>query len=292
MQVYENIQEFKNQIKSIKQANLSIGFVPTMGYLHEGHLSLVEAAKNENDIVIMSIFVNPLQFGPNEDYSTYPRDFGRDKELAEEAGVDLIFAPQPEEMYPRTPSIQFTVSERVNVLCGRKREGHFDGVAAVLTKLFHLAEPDRAYFGLKDAQQVAVVDGLIKDFNFPIQLSPVETVREEDGLAKSSRNVKLTSEERREAPEIYAALKYGKDMFLSGIGAEDVERMISERLRERTSGTVDYVEIYEYPFLKAPDQSSEKIIIAAALQYSNARLIDNVIFSTGVREGDSTCLEQ
>lgn len=163
-----------------------------MGFLHEGHATLLEKARKENDIVVLSIFVNPMQFGPNEDFETYPRDLERDENVAANGGVDYLFYPTVHEMYGEEPSVKVVVQSRTDVLCGRQRPGHFDGVATVLTKFFNIILPDRAYFGKKDAQQVAVIDGLIKDFNFPIQLVAVDTVREEDGLAKSSRNVNLS----------------------------------------------------------------------------------------------------
>lgn len=185
MKVITKIAEMQKQIIQEKNNQKSIGFVPTMGYLHEGHMALIKRARQENDIVVLSVFVNPLQFGPSEDLEAYPRDFERDKKAAEDSGVDYFFYPDVNEMYPGAPSVKVIVQDRTEVLCGRSRPGHFDGVATVLTKLFNIVLPDRAYFGMKDAQQVAVVDGLIHDFHFPITLVPVETVREEDGLAKA-----------------------------------------------------------------------------------------------------------
>lgn len=207
MNVVTHIHELKELIKLHQEKQHSIGFVPTMGFLHEGHLTLAKEARDQNDIVVMSIFVNPLQFGPNEDFESYPRDMERDQHLAEEAGVDILFTPDVKEMYPNEPSITMTVQKRTDVLCGKKRPGHFDGVVTVLTKLFHLVAPTNVYFGLKDAQQVAVIDAMIKDFFFDLHLVSVPTVREEDGLAKSSRNVYLSDKERQEAPALYRALK-------------------------------------------------------------------------------------
>src|SRR5690625_2644043 len=205
MKIIRTINEMKTQLNKVKDK--SVGFVPTMGYLHEGHLSLVKEAREENDIVVMSIFVNPLQFGPNEDFERYPRDEERDARVAEEAGVDLLFIPDVEEMYPETMGIKMTIDKGTNVLCGRSRPGHFDGVITVLTKLFHLVQPTNAYFGLKDAQQFAVVNTLINELNFPITLVGLPTVREANGLAKSSRNVYLSSKEREEATSLYKSLK-------------------------------------------------------------------------------------
>lgn len=193
IQIY-TAKDIQNLTKNYRKEGKTIGFVPTMGFLHEGHMSLVEKARKDNDIVVMSIFVNPMQFGPGEDYEAYPRDIERDRQLAAGSGVDVLFTPEPEEMYGQEPTVTASVKKRTDVLCGRSREGHFDGVATVLTKLFNLTSPTRVYFGMKDAQQVAVVDGLINDFFMDIELIPVETKREEDGLAKSSRNVNLRAE--------------------------------------------------------------------------------------------------
>lgn len=278
MEIITTVSEMQKRTTSLKNKK-TIGFVPTMGFLHEGHIQLMKKAREENEVVVLSIFVNPLQFGPNEDYNTYPRDFDRDKGIAEKYGVDYIFYPTVEEMYPNDLSIRLTVVKRTNVLCGVSRPGHFEGVVTVLTKLFHIIQPDRVYFGLKDAQQVAVVDGLIKDYHFPIELIPVDTVREEDGLAKSSRNVNLSENERQEAPHLYKALQLGKEIVLKGEKnrTKVIERM-NNYLRENTSGKIDYIEIYSFPELQPIEQLEGKMIIALAVQYSKARLIDNIIF--------------
>lgn len=279
MIVVSTKKELQQTILQYKRQKKTIGFVPTMGYLHEGHLSLVKHARGDNDLVVLSIFVNPLQFGENEDFGTYPRDLDRDLALAEKAQVDIVFAPSTEEMYPDEPSVTVKVKSRVDVLCGKKREGHFDGVATVLTKLFHLVQPDRAYFGMKDAQQVAVVHGLIEDFHFPIELVRVETVREEDGLAKSSRNVRLLPHEREEAPNLYKALQSGKKMVEEGErhSAKVIEH-IRGLLNQQITGEIDYIEIYSYPDLKPLDKLTGQIIIALAVKYKQARLIDNITF--------------
>ncbi|WP_044336376.1 pantoate--beta-alanine ligase [Rossellomorea aquimaris] len=286
MKVITKLLDLQRTIQHEKTSGASIGFVPTMGYLHEGHLTLVEEAGKNNDTVVMSIFVNPLQFGPNEDFDRYPRDVERDTELAKDVGVDILFIPEVEEMYKGTQSVTLSVTERVEVLCGRKREGHFDGVVTVLTKLFHLIQPTRAYFGLKDAQQIAVVEGLVSDYFFPVEIVRVPTVREEDGLAKSSRNVYLSAEERREAPTLYQSLTEAK------ISIEDGERnpdaiisKISKNIQENTSGEIDYVEVYTYPELAELTSLHGEIIIALAVQFKQARLIDNIIISVEP-EGD------
>ncbi|USD17727.1 pantoate--beta-alanine ligase [Priestia megaterium] len=278
MKVITTIKDMQQEMKKEKQLGRSIGFVPTMGYLHEGHATLLGAARTENEVVALSIFVNPTQFGPNEDFDTYPRDFERDERVAKEANVDYLFYPSVEEMYKSSRSVAITVTDRVDVLCGQKRPGHFDGVATVLTKLFHIVTPDRAYFGKKDAQQVAVVDGLIEDFNFPVELRAVDTVREADGLAKSSRNVYLTDKEREEAPVLFKSLQSALQLLESGEKqVETLKETIRKEIEQYTSGKVDYIEVYTYPELKTIKQTAGKIIIALAVQFSKARLIDNVI---------------
>lgn len=278
MKIFNKINELQTEILKAKSAAKSIGFVPTMGFLHEGHASLLQKARSENDLVVLSIFVNPLQFGPKEDLASYPRDFERDQQVAINNKVDFLFYPTVEEMYPHTPSVTVTVNDRTDVLCGKSRPGHFDGVATVLTKLFHITLPDRAYFGMKDAQQVAVIDGLINDFHFPIKLVMVETIREEDGLAKSSRNVNLLPSEREQAPAIYQ----GMQLVVQAIkdGENDPNKVLSimeSYLKEKTDGTIDYLEIYSYPDLKVIDQIKGKIIMAVAVKFTNVRLIDNLI---------------
>jgi pantoate--beta-alanine ligase len=278
MKVITTIKEMQAEIMKHKSLSKSIGFVPTMGYLHDGHLALLKKARIENDIVAMSIFVNPLQFGPNEHFSTYPRDFERDRALAECEEVDYLFYPSVEEMYPHSSSVKVIVQERTNVLCGSSRPGHFDGVATVLTKLFNITQPTRAYFGKKDAQQVAVVDGLISDFHFPIELVPVDIVREKDGLAKSSRNVFLTPEERIQATVLFKGLGNAKKAITEG--EHDPKRLISqisELITTESNGQIDYVEILSYPYLKPLDELNGTVIIALAVKFSNVRLIDNFI---------------
>ncbi|OEH93423.1 pantoate--beta-alanine ligase [Bacillus solimangrovi] len=277
MKVIQSIQEMQQQMRIMKKQGYEIGFVPTMGYLHEGHLTLVEQARRENDVVVMSIFVNPLQFGPNEDFERYPRDFERDERLAEEKGVDFLFYPHMDDMYPEGFSIKMTVENRVNVLCGESRPGHFDGVVTVLAKLFNIVLPDRAYFGMKDAQQVAVVEGLIADYNFPVKLVPVKIIREQDGLAKSSRNVYLTDKERSEAPQLFRSLQQAATTIEAG---ERVVKKIIDSIRKNidknTSGKIDYVEILSYPDLETLTVLEGRFIIALAVQFERARLIDNI----------------
>ncbi|MBZ5751499.1 pantoate--beta-alanine ligase [Metabacillus rhizolycopersici] len=271
--------ELVQKISEIKNDNKTIGFVPTMGFLHDGHVKLLEEARKANDFVVLSIFVNPLQFGPNEDFDSYPRNARKDEEIARLAGVDFIFTPSVLEMYPKKPTYTVTVGSRVDVLCGRSREGHFDGVATVLTKLFNLIEPNRAYFGMKDAQQVAVVDGLITEFNYPIDLVTVPTVREEDGLAKSSRNVYLSEIERSQAIVIYKSLVMAKQKINQGMrDKEEIKSFISSLISNESDGIIDYVEILSYPELDEIEIMNGKIILAIAVKFTKARLIDNITF--------------
>lgn len=270
----QTVTELKHWVQEIKKAEKTIGLVPTMGFLHEGHLSLVEQAKAENDKVVMSIFVNPAQFGPNEDFDRYPRDLYRDQELARSAGVDVIFAPTVNEMYPRTSQIQLTAGPQAEVLCGAKRPGHFDGVLKVVTKLFHLVEADFAYFGQKDAQQLAIIESFVADYNFPMTIRRGETVRETDGLAKSSRNVYLSSTERDEAPHLRKALEMGQRFVLEG--RDPIEPMTAY-LTDHVSGKIDYIELLDYPTLTTEIQHDA--ILALAVQFEKARLIDNIIFN-------------
>jgi pantoate--beta-alanine ligase len=278
MRIITTIKEMQAEIQNQKRLSRTIGFVPTMGYLHEGHLTLLNRARQENDLLVLSIFVNPLQFGPTEDYAAYPRDFVRDCALAEAEGVDYVFFPEVKEMYPNEHSIKVTVYERTDVLCGKSRPGHFDGVATVLIKLFNIVMPDKAYFGRKDAQQVAVVEGLIDEFNFPIELVSVEVIREEDGLAKSSRNVNLLQEERNQAAVLYEGLSLAQKAIVQGErDPRKVIALITDLLVNKTNAKIDYVELLTYPQLKPIDKLEGKFIIALAVKFSHVRLIDNVI---------------
>ncbi|MCA0985752.1 pantoate--beta-alanine ligase [Guptibacillus algicola] len=279
MKIISGIKDMQAEAKRQMKLGHSIGFVPTMGFLHEGHISLVEAARKQNHIVVMSVFVNPLQFGPNEDFDRYPRDIKRDEELAREAGVDILFYPHVSEMYPEDRTTTLTVNRRVDTLCGESRPGHFDGVATVVLKLFQIVLPDRAYFGLKDAQQVAVISGLVEDFNVPVEIVPCPIVRESDGLAKSSRNVYLTPSERTDASELSNSLRAAKEAISSGeSSALHIKKIVESKLQE-TVGTIDYVEVLSYPELKPIDTIDEDIIVAVAVQFSAARLIDNAIIT-------------
>lgn len=280
MKVITTISDMQQTMIREKMSGKSIGYVPTMGFLHEGHLTLIDYARKENDIVVLSIFVNPLQFGPTEDLGSYPRDFDRDHNLAEQHQVDYIFYPSAEEMYPAPLSVTVTANDRTDVLCGQSRPGHFDGVVTVLTKLFNIVQPNKAYFGKKDAQQLAIVEGLVNDFHFPIKIVPVDIVREHDGLAKSSRNVYLLPKEREQAPFLYKSLLEAKAMIDEGErNSQQIILYMKELISEKTSGTIDYIEIYSYPNLKEIEKLEGNIIIALAVKFSKARLIDNLILT-------------
>lgn len=286
MKIIRTIKEMKEQLNKAK--GVSIGFVPTMGFLHEGHLSLVERARKENELVVMSIFVNPLQFGPNEDFERYPRDEEHDTNAAKAAGVDVLFIPSLETMYPEEMNIEMIVNKGTDVLCGRSRPGHFDGVATVLTKFFHIVEPDKTYFGLKDAQQFSIVHTLISQLNFPIELVGLPTVREEDGLAKSSRNVYLSDQERKESTVLYKALQLGKELIANGNkDVSSVVEKVKNFIITHTDATIDYVELLSYPTLNQLDTVDEQVILGIALNYSQARLIDNIILSSTGKQIDT-----
>ncbi|WP_404452826.1 pantoate--beta-alanine ligase [Virgibacillus necropolis] len=279
MKIIRTVHEMQETALSLLTDNKTIGFVPTMGFFHEGHLALMEQAKKDNDIVVSSIFVNPLQFGPSEDYEQYPRDEEKDIIHAEETGADVLFIPDTQDMYPRKMVITLDVTDRVNVMCGRSRPGHFQGVVTVLAKLFHIIQPTKTYFGRKDAQQVAVVDALIEDLNFPMELIALPTIREQDGLAKSSRNVNLRQEEREEAPWIYKALENGRQLVVDGEKNPDiVVKEVLDTINCYTSGKIDYVELLSYPDLQPVSVIEQQVILATAVYFEGARLIDNLLF--------------
>lgn len=281
MKVIRSINSIQKQMTDLIKQGKQIGFVPTMGFFHEGHISLMRQARNDNDIVITSIFVNPLQFGPSEDFEQYPRNEEKDAKIAEEIDVDYLFMPDVSEMYPEKMSIDISLNNRVNVLCGRSRPGHFDGVITVLAKLFNIVRPDKVYFGMKDAQQVAVVNALITNLNFPIELIGLPTVREEDGLAKSSRNVYLNNRERSEAIWLSKALIKGQELVVNGEKNPDIiVKEIISTIKQQTNAKLDYVELLSYPQLQPVSVINEQVILAAAVHFEQARLIDNLIFDS------------
>jgi len=280
--------QLKHAVKEAKQQGKSIGFVPTMGYLHEGHGSLLRAAREDNDVVVLSIFVNPMQFGPNEDLDKYPRDEQRDLALAADCKADIVFIPTVEEMYPTKPLTSIKVADVTERLCGASRPGHFDGVGLVVSKLFHLVEPNSAYFGLKDAQQVAVIEQMVHDLDMNVKIVPCPIVREPDGLALSSRNVYLSALHRSEATVLSASLNELAEvlMFNGEMTAEQCINLIKDRITENTSGEIDYVELLQYPSLTPVSPklslqralSGSRFIVALAVKFGSTRLIDNALF--------------
>lgn len=276
--------ELINQISALREQNKSIGFVPTMGFLHEGHASLLRQAASENDAVVLSIFVNPLQFGPNEDLDRYPRDEERDTALAEENGTGIVFIPSVQEMYPGKPLTSVIVNQVTDRLCGASRPGHFDGVGTVVSKLFHLVAPDRAYFGMKDAQQVAVIQQMVNDLNFSVQIVPCPIVREPDGLALSSRNVYLNAEQREQAVILSQSLQQASVwMNEQDMTAEKLEGKVKEEISKASEAVIDYVELLQYPSLQLPEANvslttlNQPLILALAVKFGTTRLIDNRI---------------
>jgi pantoate--beta-alanine ligase len=272
------ILELREIIAQEKKRGRVIALVPTMGYLHKGHLSLVEHAKQDGVCVVMSIFVNPLQFGPNEDYARYPRDLERDAKLAEEAGVDVLFHPTTEEMYPRPMVTYVDVSQLDAVLCGAKRPGHFRGVVTVVNKLFNIVQPDIAYFGQKDYQQYLVIQRMVSDLNLPIKICSVPIVREEDGLALSSRNIYLTEEQRKEAKVLSQSLKEVKNWMRAGErSAREIERQLREKISRECHGVIDYVEVRDARDLSEVTVIECPVVIALAVKFGSTRLIDNIV---------------
>ena len=276
----KTVAELRSEIASAKAAGKTIGLVPTMGALHEGHASLVKAANQENDVVVVSVFVNPTQFGPNEDLDSYPRTLDADCKLAEAQGADIVFAPSPKEMYPSEDMTWVEVTGDVTkVLCGRSRPIHFRGVTTVVSKLFNLAQPDRAYFGQKDAQQVQVLKRMVKDLFFNLQLRIMPIVREADGLAKSSRNTYLSAEERQAGLILSKSLQHAQKLFAAG--ERDPQKLVAATtalIKTEPMADIDYVEIYQMPDLNAcqiPMQGEN--LLALAVRFGTTRLIDNTI---------------
>ena len=278
MRLIHTVAELREEIALAKAQNLTIGLVPTMGALHEGHASLITAANRENDFVVVSVFVNPTQFGPNEDLDAYPRTLEADCKLAEEKGANVVFAPSPKEMYPSEDDTWVEVTGDVTkVLCGRTRPIHFRGVTTVVTKLFNLAQPDRAYFGQKDAQQVEVLKRMVKDLFFPLELRVMPIIREKDGLAKSSRNTYLNESERIAALVLSRSLKAAKEMYAAGErDAEKIIAAVTEGIKAEPMSNIDYVEIYALPELK-PIANPLKGSNLLAVKFGTTRLIDNVV---------------
>jgi len=274
MDVCKDIDCVRVFIKSIKQQFKTIGFVPTMGYLHEGHMSLVKASKNMCDITVVSIFVNPKQFGPKEDYSKYPRNLERDLKLLEEAKIDMVFIPDVDTIYPEGFSTTINIGPLADILEGTFRPGHFDGVCTVVTKLFNIVKPDKAFFGEKDYQQLEIIQKLVKDLNLDIEIVPIPTKREEDGLAMSSRNAYLNQEERRRASSIYRFLLKAKEAFEKGI--KDTDKIIEHAKAVLDVDVIDYIKIVDKETLEEKTTPSKYDRILIAVRIGSTRLIDNI----------------
>ncbi len=276
--LFKKIKEIRGFLKDLRcnGSNLSVGFVPTMGYLHRGHMELVKLSKLQNEVTVVSIYVNPIQFGVGEDYERYPRDLERDLAMCEDAGVDVVFAPEDQEMYPQLPSVKIDIPGLTDRLEGAYRPGHFNGVAIVVLKLLHIVQPDRAYFGEKDYQQLKVVERLVKDLSLPVEIVPVPTVREENGLACSSRNVYLSPEERQSASAIYKSFLLSQKLFQSGnTDANLLKEAIKDFLLKHPHvRKIDYVEITDQE-LNPVEEVKEGDRILVALHVGNTRLIDN-----------------
>ena len=279
MQITKTVQETRALIKNWKKEGKTIGLVPTMGFLHEGHASLIRKCREQNDIVVVSDFVNPTQFGPNEDLEAYPRDFERDSKLCESLGADLIFAPSPEDMY-HDPHAFVSIDTLSETLCGKTRPIHFKGVCTVVTKLFHIVAPDRAYFGEKDAQQLAIIRKMVKDLNFDIEIVGCPIVREEDGLAKSSRNTYLNDKERQAALCLSRAVKTGKEVIYTGADAKEVLNPMKAIIEAEPLARIDYVMMVDALTMQPIEKADRDVLVAMAVYIGKTRLIDN--FSYGV----------
>jgi len=284
MLIFKDVENLRNYREKLYEK--VIGFVPTMGYLHKGHISLIKKAKEECDIVFLSIFVNPLQFSKGEDYEIYPRDFSRDSALAKDAGVDVLFFPSEKEIYQSPHLTKITVEKLTSKLCGKFRKGHFEGVALIIVKLFNMILPKKVYLGIKDAQQVAVIQQLITDLSFPVSLVICPTIREKDGLAFSSRNKYLLDEERKQAVVIPNTLNKVKEFLSSGMFLEKDELVsfIKAEIGKSPLAKIQYIEVLKFPSLENLTVLKGVIIIALAVYFGKTRLIDNLIFDLDKKE--------
>ncbi len=282
MKVVNTINEVRETVKAWRKQGLTVGLVPTMGYLHEGHASLIARASKENDRVVVSDFVNPIQFAPNEDLASYPRDIDRDAKVCEENGADIIFHPTPEEMYHKDFSTFVNITGPSEELCGKSRPIHFRGVCTVVSKLFLIVSPDRAYFGQKDAQQLAVIKRMVRDLNFDIEIVGCPIIREADGLAKSSRNTYLSPEERKAAVILHKALEKGKELVLNGEkSAKVIIDTVTQVINSEPLAIIDYVQVVDFPNIKVVEDINGDILTAVAVYIGKTRLIDNFIIENG-----------
>lgn len=282
MQLIETVAGVKEQVAAWKAAGLSIGLVPTMGSLHEGHESLMDAARAACDKVVVSVFVNPLQFGPDEDYDNYPRNIERDGAICKAHGVDVVFHPAPEEMYGPNFNTYVVMETLTDALCGASRPGHFRGVCTVVNKLFNIAQPDKAFFGQKDAQQLAIIKRMVADLNMNLQVVGCPIVREEDGLAKSSRNTYLSAEERQAALVLSRAIFAGKQAVQAGErDAEALKRLMGDIIAAEPLARVDYIEVVDGATMQPVETLGSSVLTAMAVYIGSTRLIDNFIYEEG-----------
>jgi len=282
MEVTKTIEEVRNLVKAARSKGSKIGLVPTMGALHIGHISLIEAAFKDCDFIVVSIFVNPTQFGPGEDFEKYPRPLEADLKICRQAGVDVVFAPEPQQMYPMANLTWVTVEKLTEPLCGRSRPGHFRGVATVCAKLFNIVAPDAAYFGQKDAQQAIVIKRMVADLNMPLEIVVCPTVREPNGLAVSSRNQYLTARQKNEAANIYKSLQTCRRLI--DAGTTETRQIISEMqkiLQQIPSGQIEYVSIVDAETLESLEKIAGKVLAAVAVRIGTTRLIDNILVDAG-----------
>jgi pantoate--beta-alanine ligase len=278
MEVAKTIQEVRDLVNAARNEGRKIGLVPTMGALHIGHISLIEAAAKDCDFVVVSIFVNPTQFGPGEDFEKYPRPLEADLKICRETGVDAVFAPEPAEMYPVEKLTWVTVEKLTGPLCGRSRPGHFRGVTTVCAKLFNIVTPDVAYFGQKDAQQAIVIKRMIADLNMPLEIVICPTVREPNGLAVSSRNQYLSAQQRKDAANIYKSLQTCRKLIEAG--TTETHKIIAEMqkiLQQIPSGQIEYINIVDAETLESIETIAGKVLAAVAVKVGPARLIDNIL---------------
>lgn len=278
MDIKYTVKDVREQINKWKRQGLSIGYVPTMGYLHEGHRSLIEAARANNDKVVVSIFVNPMQFAPSEDLDSYPRDLEKDAKMCNDAGVDLIFHPEPSEMYNDGFCSYVDMNGLTTELCGKTRPTHFRGVQTVVLKFFNLIKPDRAYFGQKDAQQLAVIKRMVADLNVDVEIIGCPIIRESDGLAKSSRNTYLNPDERKAALILNKSLKLGRELIESGeTDSKAVIKAISDNINTEPLAKIDYVNVVDFSTITPVDKIGKSVLVAIAVYIGKTRLIDNFI---------------
>ena len=278
MFITHTIAETRDRIRQARAEGKSIGLVPTMGFFHEGHLSLMRQAREDNDFVVVSLFVNPIQFGPSEDFRDYPRDLDRDARVTEEVGVDLIFNPSVEEMYREGHNTYVAVRKLTEGLCGASRPGHFLGVTTVVLKLLNIIQPDRAYFGQKDYQQLKVIERMVRDLDVPVEIVPMPIIREPDGLAMSSRNSYLNPDERRAALVLSKSLGYGQELLNQGvISGEELRRKVEEFIEKEPLAKIDYVAVVDPEDLDRLVEIEDKALLALAVRIGKTRLIDNKV---------------